>query len=165
MSERNLSNGTNTPSNESASPQENTAVKDNPTKQLEFILKICGDQKETILKIRNRILKFYERIREFSDTRIIKYGKTKSQHLADLRLPKGCSKPLLILRLPLLNTNSQFGEDNQKMGRMRIETDNWQEVSQILYVPRDNLNKFKKVYQPTDYVKVKNMSISYDDDL
>jgi hypothetical protein len=42
MSERDLSNGTNTPISESASHQENTAVKDNHTKQLEFILKICG---------------------------------------------------------------------------------------------------------------------------
>jgi hypothetical protein len=165
MSEQDLSNVTNIPSTESVFPQENTAVNDNHTKQLEFILKICGDQKETILKIRNRILEFDERIREFSETRIIKYGKTKSKPLAELRLPKGCYKPLLILRLPILNKKSQFGEDNPKMGRMRIETDNWQDVSQILYLPGDNLNIYKKVYQPTDYVKVKSMSISHDDDL
>jgi len=134
------------------------------TKQLEFILKMCGDEKETILKIRNRILKFDERIREFSDTRIIKYAKIKSKPFAELRLPK---KPILILKLPILNKMKLpiLNKDTYKMGRMRIETDNWQEVSRILYLPRDNLNKFKNVYQPTDYVKVKSMSISYDDDL
>jgi len=78
-------------------------------KQLEFILKKCGDEKEAILKIRNRILKFDERIREFSDTRIIKYGKIKSKPFAELRLPKVCSKPILILKLPILNKSSQVG--------------------------------------------------------
>jgi hypothetical protein len=173
MSEQNLSKVTNTPSTESVFPQENTAVNDSHPQQLEFILERCSNERETILKIRNKILNFDERIREFSDTRIIKYGKIKSEPLAELRLLRGDSKPILILKLPILNKmklpilnkSSQSGEDTSKMGRMRIETDNWQEVSRILYVPRNNLNKFKKVYQPTDYVKVKSMSISYDDEL
>jgi hypothetical protein len=165
MSEQNLSNVTNTPSSEIASHQENTAVNDSHPQQLEFILERCSNERETILKIRNKILNFDERIREFSDTRIIKYGKIKSEPLAELRLPREYSKPILILKLPILNKSSQVGEDTSKMGRMRIETDNWQEVSRILYVTRNNLNRFTKVYQTTDYVKVKSTSISYEDDL
>lgn len=165
MSEQNLSNVTNTPSTESVFPQENTAVNDSHPQQLEFILERCSNERETILKIRNKILNFDERIREFSNTRIIKQGKIKSEPLAELRLPREYSKPILILKLPILNKSSQVGEDTSKMGRMRIETDNWQEVPRILYIPGENLKRFKKAYVVPDYAKFKSKSVSYNNDL
>lgn len=134
-------------------------------KQLEFILQSCGDEKDIILKIRNRIINFDERIKEFPDTRIIKYGNRKSEPLAEIRLPKPYSKPILILQLPILKNPPYREDEPNQTRRMRIETDNWQEVSRILWVPKDNVAKYKKSYRPNDYVKFKSPSIPSNNEL
>jgi len=70
-------------------------------KQFEFILEQCSaEQAEILKKVRSKILGFDYRLREFPETRHIRYGTT-SDICAAIKFEKKWNEPKLLLKLPI----------------------------------------------------------------
>ncbi len=97
-----------------------------PQRLLKFIADFEPNQKETILRIREKILSFDSRMQEFSSAGSIKYGNgttASSKYCAELILDKKYSL-VLFLWIPFK------GGESSRIGRARIWTD-WNDQALI----------------------------------
>jgi hypothetical protein len=127
------------------------------SRQLDFILQKCPDQREAILEVINIILNSGSSIKEFSETRKIKYGKIKSNPFAEIRLPEKLINPILILKLPGTRRSWLYSNPDQKCiwPRMRVDTDDcdWRRVSRICKLKKQAVKIEQFRYSPSQYKK------------
>lgn len=102
-----------------------------PPKALQKILSECESSKQQqILKIRNKILSFDERMEEIATAGSIKYGKGRNSKFCTEICIDSKHQPVLFLWLPLSSS------EGKRLGRMKIWTD-WDNYSSIEgYVPK-----------------------------
>jgi hypothetical protein len=112
---------------------------DKPKPLLNILAQCNQKEREGILKIRQQILSFDERIQEITSTGRIKYGKGKSKLCAEICFLKHSQETVLFLWLPIptmrIRTKSV---GTVRIGRMRIETD-WGKISYISHIPKGTL--------------------------
>jgi len=105
----------------------------NPPRALvNLIAKCTPDEREAILRIREKILKFDRRIQEITDAGSINYGRGKSKPCAELRFDRQRNSPALFLWMPLVSSG---WKKRKFVARMRVWSD-WQSVSNIGHVPK-----------------------------
>lgn len=110
-----------------------------PPKALQKILSECEPSKqEQILKIRDKILSFDERMEEIATAGSIKYGKGRSSKFCAEICIDSKHQPVLFLWLPLSSS------EDKRLGRMKIST-NWDNYSSIAgHVPKGLRTKIVK---------------------
>ena len=95
---------------------------------------ITEDDRKIILAIREQVLGFSDRIKEFSgSSNTIQYGTSKNKLCAELREDKVRNTVALFLWLP--HVTSQWKSAKPIVARMRIWTD-WTSISAVGHIPK-----------------------------
>jgi RecB family endonuclease NucS len=133
-----------------------------PPVALNNIIKQCPiGRQEQILKIRERILCFHERIQEITATGVIKYGRGKTKICAELRLHKSDHLPTWYLYLPIPDRVKSRINQKQPLGRMGIYQDtsnnNLDLIGSIGYIPPGKRGA-SKLYKFSSYEKFMNLT-------
>jgi RecB family endonuclease NucS len=110
-----------------------------PQLLLDWLGSCNGDQQQAIIKMRERILSFDERIKEkIEGKNTIKY-KGKSQLVAELYFQKKTLELVIFLWLPI--PSSLFGDKKEVIGRVRLWIDGTS-VSHVGHIP-EGVGKMK----------------------
>ncbi|MBD1214635.1 MAG: endonuclease NucS domain-containing protein [Dolichospermum sp.] len=106
-----------------------------PHKRLYQLIERCNlqqKQKSSLLKFRETILQFDDRMQEIAEDGGIYYGNGKTKHCAELRLNSSKKELVLFLWLP---RNFLWGDIQENIDRFRIWTD-WKNAAIVMPVSR-----------------------------
>lgn len=104
-------------------------IPDPPQILLDWLGACTGEEQQAILKLREKILSFNERIQEeIEGKNTIRYGRGKSKPVAELCYQRKTHKPIIFLWLPT-PSSLLFTERRQVIGRMRL----WMDGAVVTY--------------------------------
>ncbi|RCJ20220.1 recombinase RecB [Nostoc sp. ATCC 43529] len=104
-------------------------ISEPPQLLLDWLGACTGEEQQAILKLREKILSFDERIQEEIQRRnTIRYGKGKNKPVAELCFQKKTNKPVIFLWLPT-PSSLLFTQKRQVIGRMRL----WMDGAVVTY--------------------------------
>jgi hypothetical protein len=110
-------------------------------KQFEFILEQCSaEQAEILKKVRTKILGVDSRLREFPETRHIRYGTT-SAICAAIKFEKKWNEPKLLLKLPIPKTRERGLSERRGMMSFGIESIELKDNPLLIYQQPHTNNK------------------------
>ena len=103
-----------------------------PRKLLKMIADCPDDKRQIILGVRSKILSFDSRIKEKSDSKGVKYGRSKNEPCAEIS-SHNAGEPRLFLWLPKPSSREQM-----QICRMLLKCENndWQSVQIIYHSPK-----------------------------
>ncbi|MEH2212965.1 endonuclease NucS domain-containing protein [Nostoc sp.] len=105
-------------------------IPDPPQLLLDWLGACTGEEQQAILKLREKILSFDERIKEeIEGKNTIRYGRGKTKPLAEFCFQRKINKPVIFLWLPT-PSSLLFAERRQVIGRMRL----WMAGSVVTHV-------------------------------
>lgn len=108
-------------------------ISETPQLLLDWLGACSAEEQQAILKLREKILSFDERIKEQIEGRnTIRYGKGKSKPVAEFCYQRASHKPVVFLWLPT-PTSCWFGQ-KEVIGRLRLWIDG-ETVTDIGHVP------------------------------
>ncbi|MCW5318985.1 DUF91 domain-containing protein [Nostoc sp. KVJ3] len=115
-------------------------IPDPPQLLLDWLGACTGEEQQAIIKLREKILSFDERIKEEIEGRnTIRYGRVKAKPVAELCYQSKTRKLIIFLWLPV--PSSLFGNSKEVIGRIRLWTDG-ASVTDVGHVP-EGLGKMK----------------------
>ncbi|MGK7882179.1 MAG: endonuclease NucS domain-containing protein [Crocosphaera sp.] len=112
---------------------QNRLIPEPPRKLLNLLAEINECDRKAILTIREKIMTFHDRMKEFPLNSNILYGSTKTKSCAELRYDETRKTLALFLWLP--HVTSRGPRAKQIIARMRIWTD-WQNVSALGHITK-----------------------------
>jgi RecB family endonuclease NucS len=105
-------------------------IPETPQLLLDWLGACTGEEQQAIIKLREKILNFDERIKEeIEGKKTIRYGKGKSKPVAELCYQRASHKPIVFLWLP---TPTSWRKE--VIGRLRLWTDG-ETVTHVGHVP------------------------------
>jgi RecB family endonuclease NucS len=105
-------------------------IPETPQLLLDWLGACTGEEQQAIIKLREKILSFDERIQEVSEGRnTIRYGRGKSKPVAEICYQRNTHKPIVFLWLP-----TPTSRQKQVIGRMRLWIDG-ETITHIGHVP------------------------------
>ncbi len=111
-------------------------------KQFEFILEQCSaEQAEILKKVKTKILEFDYCLREFPETRHIRYGTKSDNICAAIKFDKKCNEQKLLLKLPIPKTRERGWSERRGMMSFGIESIELKDNPLLIYQQPHTNNK------------------------
>jgi len=112
---------------------------------LDWLGSWTAEDEANFLRIRDRILRFDNRMQEIIEPKSIKYGITKTKLCAELYFQRKSREIILFLWLPIPNRSKQA------IGRMQVDT-TWDVYWQFSHIPQ---GLYKDAKHSTTYFKIR----------